>query len=38
MYMLRRAGDVDEMMTPVIKQRVLILKNWFEFVSRKHWD
>ncbi|MCX5884134.1 MAG: DUF1311 domain-containing protein [Deltaproteobacteria bacterium] len=34
MYLLMRAGDADEMMTPVVKQRALVLKKWFEFVKQ----
>lgn len=34
MYLLMRAGDADEMMSPVVKQRALILKKWFEFVKQ----
>lgn len=33
MYLSMRAGDVDRIMTPVVKQRALILKNWYEFVK-----
>jgi uncharacterized protein YecT (DUF1311 family) len=32
MYIAMRAGDVNRIMTPVVKQRALILKSWFEFV------
>ncbi len=35
MYLLMRAGDANEMITPIIKQRALVLKKWFEFVSNK---
>ena len=35
MYQLMRAGDSDEMMTPVVKQRALLLKNWLEFIERQ---
>jgi uncharacterized protein YecT (DUF1311 family) len=34
MYLSMRAGDVDRIMTPVVKQRALILKNWYEFVKQ----
>ena len=34
MYVAMRAGDVDRMMTPVVKQRALILKNWYEFIKQ----
>ncbi len=33
MYMLMRADDADEMITPIVKQRALLLKNWFEFIG-----
>ncbi len=33
MYIAMRAGDVDEMITPIVKQRALILKRWFEFIK-----
>jgi uncharacterized protein YecT (DUF1311 family) len=33
MYIAMRAGDVNRIMTPIVKQRALILKNWFEFVK-----
>jgi len=33
MYEAMRAGDVDRIMTPVNKQRALLLKTWFEFVK-----
>ena len=37
MYSLMRAGDADEMMIPIVKQRALLLKKWFEFVKKtKH--
>ncbi|OGP83290.1 MAG: hypothetical protein A2Z08_00150 [Deltaproteobacteria bacterium RBG_16_54_11] len=34
MYVLMRAGDADRMMTPVVKQRALLLKEWLELVSK----
>ena len=30
MYLLMRAGDADSMITPIVKQRALMLKKWFE--------
>ena len=37
MYMLMRAGDADKMITPIVKERALLLKNWFEFIeNEKH--
>ena len=34
MYVAMRAGDVDRIMTSVVKQRALILKNWYELVKK----
>ena len=33
MYSLMRADDVDRLMTPVVKQRTLLLKAWYEFAE-----
>ena len=33
MYALMRAGRVDEMITPIIKERALVLKRWFELLQ-----
>ncbi len=30
MYALMRAGDIDSMVTPMVKQRALMLKQWWE--------
>jgi uncharacterized protein YecT (DUF1311 family) len=35
MYRLMRAGEADEMITPIIKQRALLLKKWLEFVEEQ---
>lgn len=35
MYALMRAGDADRLITPIVKQRALQLKNWFEFVENQ---
>lgn len=34
MYILMRAGNAEEMMTPIVKQRALILKKWFDFFKQ----
>lgn len=36
MYLLMRAEDADEMITPIVKQRALVLKEWFEFVKHSN--
>ena len=33
MYSLMRAYDADKLVTPIIKQRTLLLKTWYEFVE-----
>lgn len=33
MYALIRAGKVDEMITPIIKERALVLKRWYELLK-----
>jgi uncharacterized protein YecT (DUF1311 family) len=33
MYVLMRACDADDLMTPVVKQRALLLKKWFELMN-----
>ena len=33
MYALMRAGKVDEMITPIIKERALVLKRWYELLQ-----
>lgn len=33
MYSLMRAGAVDRMITPIIKERVLVLKRWHELLK-----
>lgn len=35
MYLLMRAGDADSMITPIVKQRALMLKKWFELSSSR---
>ena len=32
---LLRAGDADRMMTPIVKQRVLVLKEWLLFITHE---
>lgn len=34
MYQLMRAGDADRMITPLVKQRVLLLREWLEYVGK----
>jgi uncharacterized protein YecT (DUF1311 family) len=34
MFLLMRSGDADSMITPIIKQRALILKKWFEYLKK----
>ncbi len=36
MYALMRTGDADRLITPIIKQRALQLKSWFEFVENQN--
>jgi uncharacterized protein YecT (DUF1311 family) len=37
MYSLLRSDDADSMMTPIVKQRALLLKKWLEFIEdQKH--
>lgn len=31
MYALMRSGSADKLITPIIKQRALVLKRWYEF-------
>ena len=33
MFSLMRAGDADRLMSPIVKQRALLLKAWYEFVK-----
>lgn len=35
LYSLLRANDADSMMTPIVKQRALLLKKWLEFIENK---
>jgi uncharacterized protein YecT (DUF1311 family) len=35
MYALMRARDADEMITPIVKQRALLLKKWYEYIQQK---
>jgi uncharacterized protein YecT (DUF1311 family) len=35
MYSLMRAGEADSMMTPIAKQRALLLKKWLEFIEEQ---
>ena len=37
MYILMRAGDSDAMMTPVVKQRALLLKKWLEYLGHERY-
>jgi hypothetical protein len=30
-----RAGDADEVITPIVKQRALLLKKWYEYIQQK---
>lgn len=32
MFLLMRAGDADSMITPIIKQRTLVLKTWLQSI------
>ncbi len=36
MYALIRAGDADDMITPIVKQRALLLKKWLEFIEERN--
>ena len=33
---LIRAEDADDMITPIVKQRALLLKKWLEFIKEQH--
>jgi uncharacterized protein YecT (DUF1311 family) len=33
MYQLMRAQTADSMVTPIVKQRALLLKDWYDFLS-----
>ena len=33
MYQLMSAGDASDLFTPIMKQRVLLLKNWLEYLE-----
>lgn len=35
MYLLMRAGDADKTITPIVKNRALILKEWVEGLKKK---
>jgi uncharacterized protein YecT (DUF1311 family) len=35
MYALMRAGDADEIITPIVKNRALLLKKWLEDLKEK---
>ena len=35
MYRLMRAGEADRLNTPIVKERVLVLKSWLELTSQK---
>lgn len=35
-YMLMRAYDAEEVVTPIVKQRALLLKGWLEFRQKGH--
>lgn len=35
LYSLLRASDADKMMTPIVKQRALLLKNWYEYIENQ---
>ena len=38
MYALMRAGDADGLIAPIVKQRTLLLRTWFEFVESQGRD
>lgn len=33
MFVLMRANDADHMITPIVKQKALLLKKWLEFIE-----
>jgi uncharacterized protein YecT (DUF1311 family) len=35
MYALMRAGDAEEIITPIVKNRALLLKKWLEDLKKK---